>query len=442
MQHESLKPNHGNRSRTSVQRALWVLPGLFYLAGCGEALNLGADDAAIGGEEEDTCSVGLEDVVATTQEQIEALRGCRELMGSLTVRLDNDAPGSLSLEPLASLEIVRGQLWINGPATSLSGLEALEEVGALELTGLRVPSLAPLQALTRVQGDPTLRVFNGGIYGGTIRVSDCEGLTDLQGLENLTNWRGLSVEDTDTIESLAGVRPPVIMESIVLQSLPQLKTVSALAAVREADYVIINNTGLERLDPLGLNIVSFVDVSQNPALTDLDGLQSLSLVENLRIEDNDALVRIELPDLRDFDAFSILGNDALVTVPFYNADQISLPALAETPGILSVRAQRGVFEVGSNAILSSIILPTGTADIAVVSINRNPSLVSVDMGELERAQTLWLLENPLLSSVAMPNLRSVDLLQIENNPALSVAPFAAVQTFTRQIGNNLDEPAP
>jgi hypothetical protein len=442
MQHESLKPNHRNRSHARAQRAWLVLPGLVYLAGCGEALNLGANEAAIGGEE-DTCNVGEEDVVATTQEQIDALSGCRELRGSLTVRLAYDQPGSLSLEPLASLEVVRGQLWIDGPATSLVGLEALEEVGALQLTGLQVPNLASLAALSRAQGDPTLRIFDGGTGGGLVRIDRCEGLIDLQGLENLTTWSSLSVEQTDSLESLAGLRPPRFIESVLLRSLPRLKDMSALATVREAEYFGVHHTGLERIyPPLALDRVGLLEVQLNAALADLDGLFALSAVEVLRIEDNDALVRIELPDLSDFDAISIVGNDALTAVPHYEADQQNPVWPIGTPGTGSVRERRALFEVGDNPLVTSITLPTDAADLGLVSIYRNQSLANVDMGNLVRADTLWLLANPVLNSITMPDLRGVDSLQIKDNPALSVAPFATLPTFTRDVTGNLDELAP
>jgi hypothetical protein len=442
MQHESLKPKSQSRSRAIAQGALLVLPGLGFVAGCGEALNLGADEAALGVDEE-TCSVGQEDIVATTQEEIDALRGCRELAGSLTVRLAHDQPGSLSLEPLASLEVVRGQLWIDGPATSLVGLEALEEVGALQLTGLRVPNLLSLQALSRAQGDLTLRVFDGGYGGGLVRIDRCEGLIDLQGLENLTTWSSLSVEQTESLESLAGLRPPRFIDGIQLQYLPRLKNVTALGAVREAEYFVVRGTGIERINPpLGLDRVELLELYENAALTDLDGLIALSAAEVVRIEDNDALVNIELPDLSDFDAISIVGNDALTTVPHYEADQPNPAWPIATPGVGSVRERRALFEVGDNALVTSIILPTDAADLGLVSIYGNQSLASIDMGNLERADTFWILDNPVLESVTMANLRGVDSLQVKGNPALSVAPFATLQTFTRDVTGNLDELAP
>jgi hypothetical protein len=441
MQHESLKSNQGARPRVLALHTLLALPALLFLAGCGEAMSLGTDEAPVIGEEEETCSVGLEDVVATTQAEIEALRGCRELQGSLTVRLNYDEPGSLSLEPLESLEIVRGELWINGPVTTLEGLESLQQVGALQLNSLRVTDLAPLRALTRVQGDPTLRAFATG-GDGSIRFENCEGLIDLLGLENLTTWSRLSVESSNTLESLDGLQAPWHVDGLQLQALPSLNDVKALASVREVEWMVVSGTGLERFGALGLNTAGLLQISDNARLTDLDGFVALSSVEDLQIQNNDALVRIELSDLESFDAISIVGNDVLTAVPYYEADQLDYIWPNQTLGTTNPRGRRALFEVGDNPLVTSIILPTTTSDLALVSIYRNASLASVDMGNLQRAETVWLLNNAVLASVAIPNLQGVDLLQIKDNPALSVAPFAAVRTFTLDVTGNLDELAP
>ncbi len=84
------------------------------------------------------------------------------------------------------------------------------------------------------------------------------------------------------------------------------------------------------------------------------------------------------------------------------------------------------------------MLPTDFSDVEQIAIYRNASLTALDLGFLGRASGLSIQENAILTNLAAPALQRVADLAVRNNPALSVAPFASVQTFTRDVSGNLD----
>lgn len=442
MQRPAGAPQPRNRRSWRAARGL---PALVALAGCGDAggLNLGSHDETVE-IAASTCAI-TSNVLATTQAEIDALRGCRELPGDLVVRVPVDDPQSLSFAPLASLEVVRGQLWLDGPAASLVGFEALEQVGSLRLRSLRVPDLTSFRELRRAEGGQSLPAGRGPFLlqsAGLIDIDRCDELTDLRGLENLATWGSLSILGGARLQSLAGLQAPQQLERVELVEAPLLADVSALRPVRQMTSFTLWKTGLVRIAPLLLDRANEVVVSENPALTDLDGLGSLSFLQTLRVSENDALVRIELPDLEDFEAISIIGNAALEAVPFYDADsQAMQPPRSEFFTSTSLRSRRGLYEVGDNARVSRIALPTGSYDIEQVAIYANPGLLTLDMGNLQQSESIWIIDNSSLTS-AVHGLRSVEELVIRNNPSLSVASFAGVQTFTRALTGNLDALSP
>jgi hypothetical protein len=414
------------------------LPALFSLVGCdGDALNLGNDDA-VDSEEESTCAFVSGNVFATTQADIDALEGCRELPGPVYVRIPPGSPGFISFEPLAALEVIHGQLWIDGPATSLAGLESLREVDNLRLSGLQVPDLTALRSLTRVEGDSQAVREHGLIF-----IDKCDQLTDLRGLEHITSWRNLNISENAGLVSLAGLQAPSQIEGVFVMGSPQLTDLSALAPVVQANSFSVSATGVKGFEGFRLDRAEYLSLDQNHALTDLDGLISLSTVGILEINDNDALERIDLFELSNLDALSVTGNAVLKTVPRYDEREAEgIYTADELPDTASRRPTRALFEVGGNPEVTSIALSAVFGSFEQVAIYRNASVTQLDLGSLARAGTLWIQDNPVLGSVGMPMLDRVDDLTIVNNPALSIAPFAAVHTFTTTASGNLDPLTP
>lgn len=428
-----------------------VLSAAALLSGCdGDAYNLGEDEP-VGEETASPCDVSIGasgTLLVETQADVDALNGCRELPGSLFIDLPEGAE-SLSLAPLAELEAVRGVLAIEGPITSLAGLEALEQVSGLSLQGLLVSDLTPLRGLRTMLRQPDYRRI-----GGAISIAGCHQLVDLQGLENLTVWDSLSITDMSGLVTLAGLQAPSRADSIEVSFAPQLSDVSALARVEEVGTFLLAATAVEGLDGFLLQVADSVQIGANPTLASLDGLSRLMTVGILGIGDNDALLRVELPALDDFESITIVDNAVLEAVPQYTASSGTFVPPAVTPyrgsfvppaaGVdpTYFRLLRSSFEVGGNPQLKSVVLPTTFSDIEQVAIYDNASLALLDLGYLRRSDGLAIQDNAVLDTASAPALERVADLAIRNNPALSVAPFASVQTFTRDVSGNLDELAP
>lgn len=427
-------------------RARLALTALAVLPGCTDAtgLNLGGngeDD----GIDNPLCSLLSENVIAATQAELDVLRGCEQLPGDLLVRVPSNNPESLSFAPLASLRVVRGRLSIEGPAASLVGFEALEQVGSLSLSDLRVPNLLSLGQLRQVEGG---RSLGSGVplplpSAGLIDIDHCDELVDLSGLENLTAWGSLSIRGGAQLRSLAGLQAPIQLEQVELVDTPLLEDLSPLEPVREMAGFTLWRTGVQRMGSLLLDRAGDVVLSENPRLIDLDGLAELSWIQTLRVDDNDVLVRIDLPDLEDFETIAITGNAVLRVVPFYAANsRAERPPRSTFVTPSNPRLRRSLYEVGDNPWVTTIILPTDTYDIEQVAIYQNPALSTIDMGNLRQAESVWIIDNLALANITMAGLQSVEALVIKDNPTLSVAPFADVQTFSRDISGNLDGPSP
>jgi hypothetical protein len=428
-----------NSARARHLLALTSLSAVALLSGCdGDAYNLGEDEEP--GEQESTCKVEVSSsgsIFALNQADVDALGGCRELPGTLYIRVPAEEQETFSLAALSELEVVDGLLSIVGPLRSLEGLEALEHAGSLELERLRVSDLTPLVNLRSLQG-----AANDVRSRGMLQIVDCDELIDLRGLEGLTAWGSLSLLDLDSLVTLGGLQAPPRVESIEINAAPRLVDVSALAPVEVAELFSLGWTAVEKLDGFALENAESVGIYENRALTDLDGLSDLRRFGNLWVHDNDALLRVELPSLEDFVVITIVGNAVLRAVPHYPADAYSWTQHSGGVGYGSSRPSRSFFEVGDNPQVESIALPTDFTDIERIAIYQNPRLTGLDLGLLQRSNSIWIQDNAVLADVAAPALAQVEELSISNNPALSVTPFANVQTFTRTMTGNLDEPAP
>jgi hypothetical protein len=429
-----------NSARVRRILAATSLATLACLAGCsGDAYNLGEDEEP--GAQESDCNVDVSSsgsIFALNQADVDRLGGCRELPGTLYIRVPAAQQETFTLAALSELEVVHGLLSIAGPLRSLEGLESLEQAGSLELEGLRVSDLTPLAKLRSLRRAAMTDVRSSGI----LQIVECDELIDLRGLESLSTWSSLSLLDLDSLVTLDGLQSPPLVETIDISQAPRLADVSALATVEEAELFSLGRTAVENLDGFALENAQSVGIYANHALTDLDGLGALRSFSNLWVNDNDALLRVELPSLEDFAVITIVGNAVLRAVPRYPADTYSWAQHSGGVGYGNSRPSRDLFEVGDNPEVESIALPTDFTDIERIAIYQNPRLTGLDMGFLQRSNSIWIQDNAVLADVAAPTLGRVEELSILNNPALSVAPFANVQTFTRDVSGNLDEPAP
>jgi hypothetical protein len=241
------------------------------------------------------------------------------------------------------------------------------------------------------------------------------------------------------------------VREVHLQLCDELTDVSALAPLQDVGGLSFTESGVQSFRELRLQSADSITFRYNSSLRDLDGLSSLISVHYLAIEDNESLVRIELPALRENSFMSIKNNDALDAVPGYSLNR-GYAALSDSSafgGVPRSVAKLG-FEVGDNAELTSVAAPMDAASVQDVWIYSNPKLTTLDLGGIPAADRLLIRDNPALHQVDISapfpgppqGLTRVGELEVIDNPALSTAVFDDLQTFTRTFSGNLDEPAP
>jgi hypothetical protein len=425
---------------SAFSRLTWLAVGPLLLACGGERMSVGSNEEASSPVAPKHCS-GSDpsgDLQANTQEQIDALRGCEIIDGSLTI-WGSGSDDPLSLASLASLRVVTGSFELQ-EIPSLAGLEALEQVGNLALGPIPVYDLLPLSNLERVIWEPP-----GGGDGGVISIGPCPNLQSLAGLEKLTSWTWFGISDAPELATLAGLAGPPKLLELYLAGLPALRDLHGLEFVREADAVNIVNTGVSSLRGLSLSRAESLLVQGNRALTDLNALSHLYAADHLQISDNDSLLGAELSALSQVQSIKITGNPQLTKLYAYSASEGTGVTIRDDPESASSRTvllSRLLFEVGNNARLEQIAAPDGFKDVQQISIWGNPVLTKLDLSHLEHADGLEILDNPALQTLTVPELERVGDLEIVDNPRLSTAALDGVQTFSRTMSGNGTPPAP
>jgi hypothetical protein len=457
---------HAARRPLRPFRTLALVPACLALGACSsDELSLGEGDQPLeaGGSDcaysEDGIVVG--DVTARSQEEIDALAGCEQVLGNLSV----SSGSSFNLRALAALRVVGGGLTIGsgteqeeytddnddgfddavGEVSSLEGLEALEEVRSLAIERLQSADLLPLSRLRSFRAGQSAR--RGEIRDGGIYIAGCPNLVNLSGLEGLHGWRQITLDRNAALASLDGIgTPDDEVTHVAIYDAPALRDLSALAPVLAIEELTLLNTGLESLDGLNLEEILSLYVADNPNLVEMDALVNVHWTREWQIARNPMLDH--LPELASLDGLQMLQvteNDELRSIPLYDTPGatlgFSLGGRQGNPYEQTTRPDNfRLLEIAHNPKLTQFSLPSGLARGNHVDIYANISLTELDLEDLTNVDGLSIRDNPVLASVDIDDLETVDNLAIENNPALSVAEFAEVKTFTRTLDGNADTP--
>jgi len=224
------------------------------------------------------------------------LRGLENLVGMAS---DLSSASSVSVGPnaaLASLDGLEGlqtsnnfSIALNFELTNIEALSNLTTIGVLNVQlNPKLESLTGLEGLTTI-GD------GQGAYDGFLWVDDNDSLTDLSGLDNITDMTG----------------------DFILRSNDNLVDLTALSGLTEVRSLTVdNNDALTQLHGLeGLALISAdLGIRNHDALTDVTALHGLSLVgEDVEILANptlsDAAIQALLGEIGDIGgAVTISGN--------------------------------------------------------------------------------------------------------------------------------------
>lgn len=371
---------------------------------------------------------------------------CTEIEGILWIGHNNQNDIN-DLSPLQNITKAGGVVVRNTSLTNLEGLNNFEECsGSFEINSN--PNILNLQGLDSfattyylfIQNNPELINLEGlsalTSIGNSLSISLNHSLVNLQGLENLEtisyetaggelyiaiNNSLKSIEALSDLNNIGGQL--YIKQNPLLENLEGLENLSFIGGTLRLDNLISLNT-IEALSNLNsLNTYGgYLQLNTLPALENLHGLEQITEVGALFIENCDALVNLEgLNNLTNTSHnlssgdFRVNFNEALTSLSGLNnytkTDRDT--QITDNPSLTSLGALSNFNEAGcsllinNNSLLSNLeglnnlTTMVTTCTQAWFSIANNPQLTNV------RA-----LEN--LSNIPYPNL----YMDIQNNPLL------------------------
>ena len=336
-------------------------------------------------------------VTVRTQEDIDALRGCRVIDGDLTINTD---ASTLDFSPLDELQEVNFFDIINSSLTSLAGFEALTSVAAINITdNSSLTSIPEFEQLSTVEF--------------SISISNNGALTSISGFGNLSAVEDLDVSNNASLVSIEGFG--------------MLQDVGGDGFIFGESFSIKNNASLVSIsgfESLG-SVNSGLVISGNSVLTSIPEFGQLGSVGGaLNLSDN-----ASLPTFSGFGKLQTVGGAFVIS---------QNPALTSVPEFGQLNRTGLRLDVSDNASLMSI---SGFGQLEVVGFNRdfnaldeagfritnNASLTSISgFGQLDIVFTVLVINaNASLTSISGFSDFSVeDGIAIINNSSFncSVAP--------------------
>lgn len=283
-------------------------------------------------------------------QSLKHLNGLNQL-DSLHGRLRISGNGLLSLDGLHNLSFIGGDLWMpSNSMTKLDGLDSLKYVGGnVELFGNNFFNLNELDNLTAI--------------GGSLQIEENDSLTDLSGLDHLATIGGyLSVVGNTLLLDLNGFN--------------SLKSVGGELGIGYNDS-LTTVSGFGSLDTVGC-----LNISNNPQLISLNGLQHLSKIGACDLDigfNYGGLIITEnysLPDLVGLDNVTSVAGCLIIE------NNVNLSGLNGLGNLKYI----GGCDLGSGSIGSSI--------------KYNYSLTSLEgLNKLESISRLEISENDFLASL-------------------------------------------
>jgi hypothetical protein len=395
-------------------------------------------------------------VRVANQAELEALLGCEEVTGDLSIEVFEGA----DLSPLSALRAVGGWLtlgdfpqggsesWTSeqygalraqvdaaveqGYLPSLGGLESLERVGDLEIYYASTPDLRAFESLRSVASHAS------GDFGGHFGLHQMPNLTNLIGLEQVRDMTQLVLVETTALESLEGLAPTEAMSDVNIVDSPKLGALTELSEVQEFGTLHLFNTGLRNLDALTnlTTVASSISLQGNLELENIDRLGQLYGVRTLFIGGNPLLTHVPaLPHVSDLVGVTITNNAELRSV---SLDLVYIPGSNRVRGE-ELEANVGYIEVGGNPKLETLSLASSLTRADYVEVYDNTSLTSVDLGSLRNLDSLSIDYNAALTTLRANDLETVGWLSVLDNPLLSTAPLAGVKSFEAELRGNADD---
>lgn len=331
--------------------------------------------------------------------------------------------------------------------TDLDGLTCIIEVtGKLRIEGTEALSSFPQLGNLKVVGDEVL-------------IGDNAALTDVNGLDNLTNVMGagsqLTLYQNPALVDISGLHSLKVVDAILIMDCDALTSLNgiqgAIVGTKQKAWwlALIDLDALENLDSLGaleefsstlkirgcqkltdISMLEFVldpqgsfqlEVADNPALVDLAGLEAIAHASEVQIVNNDTLKDLSgLDGLEETTAsFLIQNNESLQDLQgLAKLEQVYYLAVHDNPKLIDLSG------------LDSLTTATLGLSIGYCANGGNGSLT--DLHGLESVQTIASLgvENnaSMTSLTGLDQLTSLTSLFVRNNPGVSSLEAKALAT--------------
>lgn len=243
--------------------------------------------------------------------------------------------------------------------------------------------------------------------GGSLIIDPNAALTDLDGLNNLTSIGGSLVINGTPIYSLQGLENLTsVGYQVSINGNPYLNSISGLSGLKTINtfLYIQNNPLLQHLDGLEqLDSVQYISISNN-ALTDLEGFPQMDTIYYLYLQGDSTLT-----SLKGLDSLKVITSGITIS---------DIPALTDFSAIQNLGA------VGDVMILKNL---PALSDLSSFS-------------NIKKLRILQLLENPYLTDLnGLSNVDSMQRLEINNNYALvSLSGMTSLKSLQELIVNDND----
>jgi len=336
-------------------------------------------------------------VVLSNQNEVEdfAARGITKLEGNLVIGSTEGQDSISSLETLSGLKVITSSLIINPTfsGASLSGLDKLEQVGAIEIGAVENLKDA---------GFPALKSILSGL---TITKSKITSL-EFPVLENIDSH--IDLEDNDSITGIA---------------CPRLKTIIG-------DFILRGSYGNKaRLETLELpeleQIYGTLNMQYLPVLNSID-LPSLSRIRDCYVTGSDRLESVSAPSLQAISGELTIYAPGLTTLDFSSLKEIggdvylnNLSKLTGLEGLGSLETVGGFFEIEDLTALENLD----------------------GLSKLSFVDRLYLYHLESLTSLGgLSSLKEVNTLSISNVPFQSFSELSALQSVQNLFisGSNVE----
>ena len=328
---------------------------------------------------------------ATLQSQIDVLAGCTTFNGNLTI----NAPTATYLDALSSLTTVNGNFTIaNGTSfTTLNGLSNLTTVtGNFIIGGVPVANLNQFTNLTTVGGI----VLNGN-----------NSLTDIQALSNISG----SLTNNITI-----------INNQILTNLNGLQNITQVASLNITNNAALQNiSGLSGLTTLTNSFSNTLNIQTNPSLTSLNGLNNL-----VNLPNNGGVKILTNNTLTDISALASISNLAYLEIT--NNSNLSTCAIAPVCNLLTVNnANAFISDNGTNcsskAVVQSFCPTCPTGDVTFTT------QAEVDAFVTQYPNCTQISGNLSINGFNIPNLSGLsNLTTVTGNLLLNITINTAINT--------------